>query len=403
MSTAFGTSLREWRHHRRLSQLDLAVAADVSQRHLSFLETGKSKPSREMVIHLGVVLDRTCFYAEAGGQQADHGRLFVSHETRSHAGDAHHGGEFRVEEVRGFGGYVVHVGRMIRGELRVGDEVTCNVDHARRKRLASNHTATHLFNHALREVVGGASAPEQRGSLVAPDRLRFDFDASGPIAPADIAAIEARVRDAIKADLPVHADLLPQDKALAINGLRAVFGEKYPNPVRVVAIGPPIDDILADPDNDRWRSYSVELCGGTHLSRTGEAGSFAIVHEEGVAKGIRRVVALTGEEAHRAIAEADALQAGLERASSLPEAALPEAVAELSRRIDAAQTPLARKDALRRDLADLQERLNVRVVLHPSDLDVIRHSSPPSRRLQPARTPRCSNPSHPIDPPPLIH
>jgi len=306
---------------------------------------------------LGVVLDRTCFYAEAGGQQADHGRLFVSHETRSHAGDAHHGGEFRVEEVRGFGGYVVHVGRMIRGELRVGDEVTCNVDHARRKRLASNHTATHLFNHALREVVGGASAPEQRGSLVAPDRLRFDFDASGPIAPADIAAIEARVRDAIKADLPVHADLLPQDKALAINGLRAVFGEKYPNPVRVVAIGPPIDDMLADPDNDRWRSYSVELCGGTHLSRTGEAGSFAIVHEEGVAKGIRRVVALTGEEAHRAIAEADALQAGLERASSLPEAALPEAVAELSRRIDAAQAPLARKDALRRDLADLQERL----------------------------------------------
>jgi len=305
---------------------------------------------------IGVVLDVTNFYAEAGGQQADHGRMFVSKEARTSARDPHHGGEFRVEGAKSYGGYVLHTGRMVRGELRVGDEVTLNLDNERRLGLAANHTCTHLFNFALREVIGHDNAPEQRGSMVAADRLRFDFDASGPISPTDLGQMEEIVGLAIQQDLPVHADLVQQDKALDINGLRAVFGEKYPNPVRVVSIGAAIDEMVANPNDGAWRGYSVELCGGTHLSTTSQAESFAIVHEEGVAKGIRRIVAITRQEARDAISRADALQAELAQAVKLPDDALDAEIARLSRQIDEATIPVSRKHALRSELGGLQDR-----------------------------------------------
>ena len=307
-------------------------------------------------VPVGVVLDVTNFYAEMGGQQADHGRMFVSKEAKTSVRDEHRGGEFRVEGVKAYGGYVLHTGRVVRGELRVGDEVTLNLDNERRLNLAANHTTTHLFNYALREVVGGDSPPEQRGSMVAPDRLRFDFDASGPIAPADLGRMETIVRQVIEQDHPVYADLVPQDKALEINGLRAVFGEKYPNPVRVVSIGAPVDKLVADPKNGDWMEYSIELCGGTHLATTAQAESFAIVHEEGVAKGIRRIVALTRQEARKAIAQANALDSELREATKLPDDALEPEIARLSRHIDEATMPVARKDELRTKLATLQER-----------------------------------------------
>ena len=305
---------------------------------------------------IGVVLDVTNFYAEMGGQVADHGRMFVSKEARTSVRDEHHGGEFRVEGVHAYGGYVLHTGRMVRGELRVGDEVRLNIDHERRLSIAANHTMTHLFNYALREVVGGENAPEQRGSLVAPDRLRFDFDASGPIAPADLGRMETIVRQVIEQDHPVYADLVPQDKAIEIHGLRAVFGEKYPNPVRVVSIGAPVDELVADPANPKWMEYSVELCGGTHLATTAQAESFAIVHEEGVAKGIRRIVALTRQEARKAIAHANALAVELQEASQLPDDGLEPEVARLGRLIDESVVPVSRKEQLRATLAELMER-----------------------------------------------
>lgn len=305
---------------------------------------------------IGVVFDTTNFYAEAGGQQADRGRVFVSKETRTSARDPHHGGEFRVEDARSFGGYVLHTGHMIRGELRVGDEVTLNIDNERRLKVAANHTCTHLFNFALRKVVGQDSAPEQRGSLVAPDRLRFDFDASGPISPESLGQMEAIVRRVIEQDQPVHADLVAQDKALSIHGLRAVFGEKYPNPVRVVSVGAAIDDMLADPSSEAWMGHSIELCGGTHLSSTAQAESFAIIHEEGVAKGIRRIVAVTRQGARDAIARADALESEIGAAARLQDAQLEPEIARLSRLIDEATIPVARKDALRGELSTLQER-----------------------------------------------
>ncbi|GIW74258.1 MAG: hypothetical protein KatS3mg103_0780 [Phycisphaerales bacterium] len=294
---------------------------------------------------------------QAGGQLADHGRMFVSREDRSSVRDAHDGGELRVQDVRAFGGYVLHVGHVVRGELRVGDEVNLVIDAGRRQALAANHTATHLFNLALRQVAGQTHAPEQRGSLVAPDRLRFDFDAPGPVDPADLGRIESLVRSWVERDAPVYADLVPQQQAMGIAGLRAVFGEKYPDPVRVVSIGVPIEQLLERPDDPRWMEVSVELCGGTHLPTTAGIESFAIVHEEGVAKGIRRIVALTRQEARKAIAQANALASELQQAADLPDEKLPQAVASLARQIDEAVVPVSRKAELRQALAQLQERL----------------------------------------------
>ncbi len=305
---------------------------------------------------IGVVLDDTNFYAEMGGQLADHGRMFVSKEARSSVRDEHRGGEFRVEGVKAYGGYVLHAGHVVRGEIRVGDEVTLNIDNERRLNLAANHTCTHLFNYALREVLDVENPPEQRGSLVAPDRLRFDFDASGPISPADLGRMETIVRQVLEQDHPVYADLVPQEKALAIKGLRAVFGEKYPNPVRVVSIGAPIEKLLDAPQSADWMEYSIELCGGTHLATTAQAESFAIVHEEGVAKGIRRIVAVTRQEARRAVAQANALALELQEAAKLDDDGLEAEIARLGRLIDEATVPVARKDQLRKALGQLQDR-----------------------------------------------
>lgn len=301
---------------------------------------------------VGVILDRTNFYAESGGQVADHGRMLV---TREASGGLPHGGEFRVEDVRSFGGYVVHVGRVVRGEIRVGDDVQLHVDHSRRGPTAANHTATHLLNLALRRTVG--AHVDQKGSLVAPDRLRFDFANNGPVSPEHLGESERIVRELIGRDLPVYADLAPQFVARGITGLRAVFGEAYPDPVRVVSIGVPVSDLLEKPDDPRWAEYSVEFCGGTHLASTGEAKEFALVSETGIAKGVRRVEAVTGAAAMAAHTAADSMAARIEAASSLAASRLRAEVAEIGAEIDELTMPVARKADLRAALLGLQERL----------------------------------------------
>lgn len=301
---------------------------------------------------VGVILDRTNFYAESGGQVADHGRMLV---TREASGGLPHGGEFRVEDVRSFGGYVVHVGRVVRGEIRVGNDVQLHVDHSRRGPTAANHTATHLLNLALRRTVG--AHVDQKGSLVAPDRLRFDFANNGPVSPEHLGESERIVRELIGRDLPVYADLAPQFVARGITGLRAVFGEAYPDPVRVVSIGVPVSDLLEKPDDPRWAEYSVEFCGGTHLASTGEAKEFALVSETGIAKGVRRVEAVTGAAAMAAHTAADSMAARIEAASSLAASRLRAEVAEIGAEIDELTMPVARKADLRAALLGLQERL----------------------------------------------
>ena len=305
---------------------------------------------------VGIVLDKTNFYAEMGGQIADTGTMRLSRETRTGNPSTNpHGGEFRVDDVRSFGGYVLHIGRIHRGELRVGDDVTLHLDGQRRLSVASNHTATHLVNLALREVLGGTV--DQKGSMVADDRLRFDFTQSGAVTPEQLGEAEAIVRKAIKDDLPVHADLAPLEKAREISGLRAVFGEVYPDPVRVVSIGASVDDLLADPGNEKWANLSVEFCGGTHLVRTGEAREFALTQEEAVAKGIRRVVALTGGAAMAAHAAADQLGERISKAAKLSGEDLKSEQAELATQIDELTLPAARKAELRAELGGLAEAI----------------------------------------------
>eukprot|EP00064_Thunnus_orientalis_P001797 superscaffoldBa00000123_g1800 len=264
----------------------------------------------------GVLLDQTSFYAEQGGQTFDEGYILREDDS------AEDRMEFTVKNTQVRGGYVLHVGTVY-GTLKVGDRVTLHVDEvrtytgfeikARRRPIMSNHTATHILNFALRGVLGEA---DQRGSLVAPDRLRFDFTAKGALSTGEVRRTEeiacAMIRDA----KPVYAMEAPLAEAKAIQGLRAVFDETYPDPVRVVSIGIPVQDLLDDPNSAAGSLTSIEFCGGTrvtllslslirsHLRNSGHAAPFVIVSEEAIAKGIRRIVAVTGTEAQKSIGTA---------------------------------------------------------------------------------------------------
>ena len=302
---------------------------------------------------IGLILDKTNHYAEMGGQVTDHGRAMVSreHRTGSHQG----GGEFKIEEVRSFGGYVVHFGRVARGEVRVGDDVQLHIDTQRRTQVAANHTATHLLNLGLRRVLG--DRVDQKGSLVDTDRLRFDFSHNKPVSPDELGLVEQVVIEHIEQDLPVYADLAPQFVAKGITGLRAVFGEAYPDPVRVVSIGVPVQKLLDNADNAEWTDYSIEFCGGTHLESTGQAKTFALISETGIAKGIRRVEALTGVPALAAHAAADEAQRRLKAAEALEGERLAEETAAIAVELDHLALPAARKADLRERLGALQERV----------------------------------------------
>lgn len=304
---------------------------------------------------LGLVLDRTNFYAEMGGQECDHGRISVMHETRTSSRDDHDGGEFKVDHAKAFGGYVLHVGHITHGEIRVGDTVLLKVDKNRRSAIASNHTATHLLNFGLRSVLGGS--PDQKGSLVAPDRLRFDFAHNQPVAPAEIEKVEAIVNKQVHDNLTVFAEKAPLYVAKTIHGLRAVFGEQYPDPVRVVSVGQPVRDLLDSPTSPAWSELSVEFCGGTHVQSTKEIGRFAIISEEAVAKGVRRVTGCTGPAAVDAHHQADQFAERVVAASKLPDEKLPGEVQVLLAELDKVTMPLARKAAIRAELSGLQEKL----------------------------------------------
>ncbi|MDX2131660.1 MAG: alanine--tRNA ligase [Planctomycetota bacterium] len=304
---------------------------------------------------IGIVTDRTPFYATMGGQECDAGRIVVVSESRAHAHDRHEGGEFVVESVQAFGGYVLHIGRVTHGEIRVGDSVSMQIDKLRRARIAGNHTGTHLANFALRAVLG--DGVDQKGSLVAPDRFRFDFSHAQPVSPDELRRIEEIVGTAIRQDLTVYAEPAPLAAAREISGLRAVFGETYPDPVRVVSIGQPVSDLVAGPANPAWRELSVEFCGGTHVERTALLASFAVVGEEAVAKGIRRIVALTGEPAEAAQAAGIALERRVAEAAGARDIDLPNLVQGLLADLDAAVCSSWRKAQVRAGIASLQERV----------------------------------------------
>ena len=221
-----------------------------------------------------VVLDRTPFYAESGGQVGDTGYL--------RAGSI----ALEVTDTTKAASQHLHHVRVLSGSVRVGDTLDCAVDPGVRQRTRLNHSATHLMHAALRRVLG--EHVTQKGSLVDSQRLRFDFSHSQPASADELAEIERQVNAQIRANTPVSTRLMSMEDALAA-GAMALFGEKYGDEVRVLAMGE--------------ENYSVELCGGTHVDRTGDIGLFRIVAEGGVASGVRRIEAVTGEGALAAVAE----------------------------------------------------------------------------------------------------
>ena len=232
---------------------------------------------------VALVLNQTPFYGESGGQMGDIGTL-TSNE----------GSEIRVTDTqKKLGTLHVHYGIVFYKPLTVGDIVELRVDTVRRDRLRANHSATHLLHQALRSQLG--EHVTQKGSLVAPNRLRFDISQPKPISPEDLSAIEDIVNERIGYNIPVETLLMSPDNAIQAGAL-ALFGEKYGQEVRVVSMRGSVD--VSERENN-GAIFSVELCGGTHVDNTGDIGLFTIVSESGVSAGIRRIEALTGIDARR--------------------------------------------------------------------------------------------------------
>jgi alanyl-tRNA synthetase len=223
-----------------------------------------------------VILDVTPFYAESGGQVGDRGDLSGSM------------GVFQVQDTRRpLKGLIVHNGRISEGFMRVGDSVQANVIAQRREDTMRNHSATHLLHKALRDIIG--PQVEQRGSLVEPERLRFDFACPRALTAQEIALVDEQINRWIRDDLPIRTNIVPLQEAL-MTGAMALFGEKYENEVRVVSMG-----------------KSIELCGGTHCSSTGQIGLYITIQETSIAAGIRRIEALTGRGAESYLRERSSL------------------------------------------------------------------------------------------------
>ncbi|EFA82800.1 alanyl-tRNA synthetase [Heterostelium album PN500] len=237
---------------------------------------------------VGVILESTNFYPEQGGQIYDIGNInFVDSQNTA----------FTVSDCKVFGGYVLHIGYISDDcdKLAVGDKVETTVDYTRRIPIMSNHTSTHMVNFALRQVLG--STVDQRGSLVDNTRLRFDFSSTKGMSKDELVKTDAIVNELIAKQLNVYCKDVELASAKKIYGLRAVFGEVYPDPVRVVSVGVDVNDLLANPSNTEWANYSIEFCGGTHIANSKEAELFTIVSEEAVSAGVRRLFAVTGTDA----------------------------------------------------------------------------------------------------------
>ncbi|MCH2142550.1 MAG: alanine--tRNA ligase [Phycisphaerales bacterium] len=298
---------------------------------------------------VAVILDRTTFYGEQGGQVGDTGRLITEAEG-STPGQC----IFKVESTTRAGPYVLHIGQLIEGSMQCGDAVDTRIDEPKRHAIERHHTATHLLNYGLRTHLGEQS--DQRGSLVADDRLRFDYAASSATELADIQAIEMAVREAIDADLVVDGQEVSLDQATAVNGVRAIFGERYPDPVRVVSIGASVQELISDPANERWSAQSTEFCGGTHVKSTGRISDFVIIQEQGLAAGIRRVTALAGDPARRTLQAGLEMLARLRELKDLEDDSLPAALDETHRDLQNVELGLIHRREAEVAIAQLRKK-----------------------------------------------
>jgi alanyl-tRNA synthetase len=255
-----------------------------------------------------LVLDRTPFYAEGGGQLADQGVIELSNGAR-----------VEVRDVQApIAGLVVHRGRILSGEVTPGLEAHSEVDVERRKSISRAHTATHMVHKAFREALGETAT--QAGSENAPGRFRFDFSATGAVPASVMADVEARVNDLVLADLGVHAELMSQEEAVK-SGAMALFGEKYGDQVRVITVG----------------DWARELCGGTHAGRSGQLGVVKLLGESSIGSGVRRVEALVGADAYQFLAREHVLVSQLSEALKARPEELPERVNDIVERLRAAE------------------------------------------------------------------
>jgi alanyl-tRNA synthetase len=276
---------------------------------------------------VALILNQTPFYAESGGQVGDTGIITGADDLRIRITDTQ----------KKLGDLFVHLGTVEAGTARLGAPVVARVDHDRRRAIRAHHSATHLLHEALRRHLG--THVTQKGSLNAPDRLRFDISQPRPVTADELALVEREVNERIRENSAVTTRLMTPEEAVKL-GAMALFGEKYGDEVRVVSMG-------AAEDGDEKAAYSIELCGGTHVTRTGDIGLFRIVSEGAVSAGIRRIEGLAGAAAITAVEEADRLLA--EAAATLK--AQP---AELPARITQLQED---KKRLERQLSDLQKKL----------------------------------------------
>jgi alanyl-tRNA synthetase len=286
--------------------------------------------------NFGVILDKTNMYAEQGGQEYDFGTITIDGKA-----------DFAVESVQTYGGYVLHVGYLKYGSFALNDEVVAAYDEDRRSLIQNNHTGTHILNYALREVVG--DTVDQKGSLVNAEKLRFDFSCKNAIPVEDVEKIEAICADFINRDLKVYTQEVQTSIGKQIYGIRAVFGEVYPDPVRVVSIGFDVAEVIKDVSNPKWRTTSMEFCGGTHVNTTGEIKQLVIIEETSIAKGIRRITALTADEAAKVVDNAKAFAPKLETLKSLKGAELEEYLKTFLKELDASVLPFVAKQKYREE------------------------------------------------------
>ncbi|HTJ91316.1 MAG TPA: alanine--tRNA ligase [Acidocella sp.] len=276
---------------------------------------------------VALILNQTPFYAESGGQVGDTGLITGADDLRIRITDTQ----------KKLGELFVHLGTVEAGTARVGTPVVARVDHDRRTAIRAHHSATHLLHEALRRHLG--THVTQKGSLNAPDRLRFDISQPRPVTAEELALVEREVNERIRENSAVTTRLMTPDEAVKL-GAMALFGEKYGDEVRVVAMGAPGQD-------DEKAAYSIELCGGTHVTRTGDIGLFRIVSEGAVSAGIRRIEALAGGAAIAAVEETNRLVAEAAATLKAQPAEIPARIAQLQED----------KKRLERQLSDLQKKL----------------------------------------------
>jgi len=287
--------------------------------------------------YVGLILDKSPFYAEAGGQEADQGVIEILDEAGMKVV-----GTFAVTDVQVYAGFVLHIGIVEEGPgIGVGKAVNCKVDYDRRRLIAPNHSMTHVLNAALVKVLG--DGVDQRGSLCNGDKLRFDFSYKKAMSAKQLKAVEEFCQQAIADAQPVTSQVLPLEEAKAIDGVRAVFGEVYPDPVRVVNIG---------------EATSIEFCGGTHLSNTAEAEAFALIEETAVAKGIRRITAVTKGAAKQALEQGAVFESRVSELETLDAESTPDLdkqAGNVRKELDAAILSASLKAQLRARIEGVQK------------------------------------------------